>query len=60
MDETNKKFEDALYAIYKICKSLIFITEWEHATFGQEESIEMAKDFISDYEADYPEMKEGD
>lgn len=58
--ELNQKFDDVLSGIYKICKSLIYIVDTECCSYGQDESIEMAEAFIAGYEADHPEVKEGD
>ena len=44
--------------VYKICRSLIYIVDTECCTYGQDESIEMAEDYIKSYEADHPELKE--
>ena len=44
--------------VYKICKSLIYIVDTECCEYGQEDSVKMAEDYISAYEADHPELKE--
>lgn len=44
--------------IYKICKSLIYIVDTECCTYGQDEAVDMADDYIKAYEADHPELKE--
>ena len=46
--------------VYKICKSLIYIVDTECCTYGQDESVEMAEDYIKGYEADHPEKEESD
>ena len=57
MIEMNQKFEAILYGIYKICKSFIYVVDTECCTYGQDDSVEMAEAFISDYEKDHPEVK---
>ena len=44
--------------IYKICKSLIYIVDMECCTYGQDEAVDMADDYIKAYEADHPELRE--
>lgn len=44
--------------IYKICKSLIYIVDMECCTYGQDEAVDMADDYVKAYEADHPELKE--
>ena len=44
--------------IYKISKSLIYIVDMECCTYGQDEAVDMADDYIKAYEADHPELKE--
>lgn len=44
--------------IYKICRSLIYIVDTECCTYGQDDSVNMAEDYIKAYEADHPELKE--
>lgn len=45
-------------AVYKICRSLIYIVDMECCVYGQDESVEMAEDYIKAYEADHPELRE--
>lgn len=45
-------------AVYKICKSLIYIVDTECCVYGQDESVAIAEDYIKAYEADHPELKE--
>lgn len=42
--------------VYQICKSLIYIVDMECCSYGQDDSIKMAEDYISAYEADHPEL----
>ena len=42
--------------IYKICRSLIYIVDMECCTYGQDESVKIAEDYIKAYEADHPEL----
>ena len=44
--------------IYKICKSLIYIVDTECCTYGQDDSVKMAEDYVKAYEADHPEFEE--
>lgn len=46
--------------IYQICKSLIYIVDTECCTYGQDNSVEMAEDYIKAYERDHPEVEEGE
>lgn len=43
--------------VYQICKSLIYIVDTECCTYGQDASVEMAEDYIRNYEKDHPEVK---
>lgn len=42
--------------IYEICRSLIYIVDMECCTYGQDESVKMAEDYVKAYEADHPEL----
>lgn len=46
--------------VYQICKSLIYIVDTECCTYGQDDSVEMAEDYIKAYEQDHPEVKGSD
>lgn len=43
--------------VYQICKSLIYIVDTECCTYGQDESVKMARDYIEAYEKDHPELE---
>lgn len=43
--------------VYQICKSLIYIVDTECCTYGQDESVKMAMDYIEAYEKDHPELE---
>lgn len=55
-----KKFSLIEYGVYQICKSLIYIVDTECCTYGQDDSVKMAEDYIEAYEADHPELKAGE
>ncbi len=44
-------------SVYQICKSLIYIVDTECCTYGQDDSVKMAEDYIVEYEEDHPELK---
>lgn len=56
--EMVKKLELIETGVYQICKSLIYIVDMECCSYGQDESIKMAEDYITAYEADHPELNE--
>ena len=58
--ELTKKLALIEMGVYQICKSLIYIVDTECCTYGQDASVEMAEDYIRDYEKDHPEVKEGE
>lgn len=55
--EIVKKLSLIELGVYQICKSLIYIVDTECCTYGQDASVEMAEDYIRDYEKDHPEVK---
>lgn len=46
------------YFVYQICKSLIYIVDTESCTYGQDDSVKMAENYIKSYEEDHPELNE--
>ena len=36
--------------VYELCKSLIYIVDWEGCTYDQDESVKWAEAFITSYE----------
>ena len=53
--EMLKKLELIENGVYQICKSLIYIVDTECCTYGQDDSVKMAEDYIEAYEKDHPE-----
>ena len=56
-DEIMHKLSLIESGVYQICKSLIYIVDTECCTYGQDESVKMAEDYIEAYEKDHPEVK---
>ena len=44
--------------VYQICRSLIYIVDLECCTYGQDDAVKMAEDYVKAYEADHPELNE--
>ena len=50
-------YEILLENIYRICKALVAIVDTECCTYGFDDEVKMAEDYIKDFEEDHPDGK---
>ena len=52
-DDTNERLEKAMLYIYRICNALIAIVDHECCDYGFKEEVDMAEEYVKDYEKDH-------
>lgn len=54
---SEQQYEEMMKSIYDICEALTAIVDLECCTYGFNDAVKMARDYIKAYEEDYPDEK---
>ncbi len=54
---SEQQFEEMEKSIYDICEALIAIVDLECCTYGFNDAVKMAEDYMKAYEEDHPDGK---
>ena len=58
VDIRQDKYEIILKNMYRVCMALVDIVDEEMVTYGHNDVVRMAEDYISEYEEDHPDEHE--